>query len=246
MNVARSAEQRSVRGSITVVVPAYNEEGVIARTVEDIVETLSSAADDFEVVVVDDGSRDCTASIVNGLRERFAMLRLVSHANNRGYGAALASGFAAATRELIFLTDGDGQFDVRELPGFLTRLETADLVIGYRRPRADPRLRRLYGWGWNMLVNSLFGYVARDADCAFKLFRRRVLCEVKIYSTGHTISPELLIKARRAGFRVAEARVTHLPRTSGEAKGARLDAVIRALCELARLRLEIARLPRRP
>jgi glycosyltransferase involved in cell wall biosynthesis len=226
--------------SISAVIPAYNEERIIASTVEAAVAALADLADDFEVIVVNDGSSDATPRIVEELAECEPTVRLVSHSVNRGYGATLATGFAAATRDYIFLTDGDRQFDVRELGGFLPVLASADLVVGYRQPRADPWVRRFYGWGWNWLVNSLFGYTARDVDCAFKLIPRRLMQEVQIQSTGHTFSPELLIKARRAGYRVAERRVTHLPRTAGQAKGARLDHIVRSLLELAHLRLDVA------
>jgi glycosyltransferase involved in cell wall biosynthesis len=227
--------------SISAVIPAHNEEPIIASTVEAVDETLSRLVDDYEIVVVNDGSRDATASIVEELGRQRPAVRLVSHAVNRGYGAALATGFGAATREYVFLTDGDRQFDVRELGGLLPLLASADIVVGYRRPRADPWVRRFYGWGWNLLVNVMFGYTARDVDCAFKLFPRALLDDVKLESTGHTLSPELLVKARRAGYRVAEVRVTHLPRPAGEAKGARVDHIVRSLLELAKLRLELAR-----
>lgn len=227
--------------SISAVIPAHNEAPIIASTVEAVDETLSRLVDDYEIVVVNDGSRDATASIVEDLGRERPAVRLVSHAVNRGYGAALATGFGAATREYVFLTDGDRQFDVRELGELLPLLQRADIVVGYRRPRADPWVRRFYGWGWNLLVNTMFGYTARDVDCAFKLFPRALLDDVKLESTGHTLSPELLIKARRAGYRVAEVRVTHLPRPAGEAKGARVDAIVRSLLELARLRLDLAR-----
>ncbi|MCC6178242.1 MAG: glycosyltransferase family 2 protein [Chloroflexi bacterium] len=230
--------------SISAVIPAYNEERAIASTVEGVVSAFDDLVGDYEVIVVDDGSRDGTAEIVRGLAGRYPAVRMVSHPTNRGYGATLATGFAAATRDLLFLTDGDKQFDARELSAFLPLLGQADLVIGYRRPRADPWVRRLYGWGWNWLVNTLFGYTARDVDCAFKLFPRRILNELNVHSTGHTFSPELLIKARRAGYQVAEARVTHYPRLAGQAKGARPDAILRALYELGRLRLDVANQPR--
>ena len=161
-----------------------------------------------------------------------------------GTGPPSRPGFAAATREYIFLTDGDRQFDVRELEGFLPLLATADIVVGYRKPRADPWQRRFFGWGWNLLVNTMFGHTARDVDCAFKLFPRRLLEDVHLHSTGHTLSPELLIKARRAGYRIAEVRVTHLPRTAGQAKGARIDHIVRSLLELVQLRFEVWREPR--
>jgi glycosyltransferase involved in cell wall biosynthesis len=227
--------------SISAVIPAYNEEGIIASTAEAVDEILSHLADDYEVIVVNDGSHDATPRIVEELGREHPAVRLVSHTVNRGYGAALATGFEAATRDYIFLTDGDRQFDVRELEGFLPLLASADVIVGYRRPRADPWQRRFFGWGWNLLVNTLFGHTARDVDCAFKLFPRSLLQDVHLHSTGHTLSPELLIKARRAGYRIAEVRVTHLPRTKGEAKGARIDHIVRSLLELVQLRLEVAR-----
>ncbi|MFN8524069.1 MAG: glycosyltransferase family 2 protein [Chloroflexota bacterium] len=226
--------------SVSAVIPAYNEEHAIGTTVEAMVAAFHGLIDDYEIVVVNDGSTDGTAEVVRSLAAAHARVRTVAHQENRGYGAALATGFAAATRDLIFLTDGDRQFDVRELREFLPLLEVADLAIGYRAPRADPMIRRLYGWGWNVLVNTLFGYTARDVDCAFKLFPRRIIAELNVHSTGHTFSPELLIKARRAGYRVAERRVTHLPRVAGSPKGARPDAIIRAMFELVKLRVEVA------
>jgi glycosyltransferase involved in cell wall biosynthesis len=226
--------------SISAVIPAHNEERIIASTVEAVDETLAGLVDDYEIIVVNDGSRDATPRIVEELGRQRPAVRLVSHEVNRGYGAALATGFGAATREYVFLTDGDRQFDVRELAELLPLLAGADLVIGYRRPRADPWARRFFGWGWNLLVNAMFGYTARDVDCAFKLFPRRLLQSIQLHSTGHTLSPELLIKARRAGYRIAEVRVTHLPRTAGEAKGARVDHIVRSLLELVKLRLDVA------
>ena len=232
--------------SISAVIPAYNEERIIASTVEALDETLARIVDDYEIVVVNDGSHDATPQIVEQLGQTRPAVRSVSHEVNQGYGAALATAFASATRDYVFLTDGDRQFDVRDLEGFLPLLDGADVVVGYRKPRADPLARRFFGWGWNMLVNTMFGYTARDVDCAFKLFPRRLLQDVKLVSTGHTLSPELLIKARRAGFRVAEVRVTHLPRTAGEAKGARIDHIIRSLLELVRLRIDLVSEPVQP
>ena len=221
--------------SISAVIPAHNEAPIIASTVEAVDETLSRLLDDYEIVVVNDGSSDATPSIVEDLGRRRPAVRLVSHAVNRGYGAALATGFAAATREYVFLTDGDRQFDVRELEGFLPLLASADVVVGYRKPRADPWVRRFYGWGWNLLVNVMFGYTARDVDCAFKLFRRRVWQSVSVHARGATFSAEFLIKARRMGFQVKELPVSHLPRTAGKATGARLDVIARAFWELFQL-----------
>jgi glycosyltransferase involved in cell wall biosynthesis len=229
--------------SISAVLPAYNEEAIIAETTRAVAAVLHDLVDDYEVIVVNDGSRDATAERVRAVAAENPRVRLVEHAVNRGYGAALATGFDAATKELIFLTDGDRQFDVRELRAFLPQLAGADLCIGYRQPRRDPLLRRLNGWGWNLLVRLLFGYVARDVDCAFKLFRREVWEAVEVESGGATFSAEFLIKARRAGYRIVERRVTHLPRPAGRATGARPDVIARAFRDLFRLRLRLHRQP---
>ena len=234
--------------SISAVLPAYNEEAIIADTARSVAAVLQGLVADYEVIVVNDGSRDGTADRVRAVAAENPRVRLVEHAVNRGYGAALATGFDAATKELIFLTDGDKQFDVREVREFLPALATADLCVGYRQPRRDPLLRRLNGWGWNRLVRLLFGYVARDVDCAFKLFKREVWEAVAVESGGATFSAEFLIKARRAGYRITERRVTHLPRPAGRATGARPDVIARAFRDLFRLRLRLHREPvrRRP
>jgi glycosyltransferase involved in cell wall biosynthesis len=224
--------------SISAVLPAYNEEAIIEQTVLDLANVLDELVDDYEIIVVDDGSRDDTLQRLMALAERNPEmpLRVVVHKQNRGYGAALASGFDTATRELIFMTDGDRQFDVAELARFLPALDPAtDLVIGYREQRADPPLRLLNAWGWKLLVNGLFGYTARDVDCAFKLFRRRVWQRVTVHARGATFSAEFLVKARRLGFRVQELPVRHLPRPAGTATGARLDVIARAFRELFQL-----------
>ncbi len=225
--------------SISAVLPAYNEEAIIADTARAVDAVLRELTDDYEVIVVNDGSRDATAARVAAVAAACPTVRLISHPTNRGYGSALATGFSNATKDLIFLTDGDFQFDVREIKDFLPDLERADLVVGYRQPRRDPLLRRLNGWGWNLLVFLLFGPVARDVDCAFKLFRREVWEAVHVESGGATFSAEFLIKARRAGFRIRERRVTHLPRRAGKATGARPDVIARAFRDLFRLRLSL-------
>jgi glycosyltransferase involved in cell wall biosynthesis len=169
-------------------------------------------------------------------REPDLALRVVTHERNLGYGAALASGFDAARKDLIFLTDGDKQFDVGELRRFVPEMDgRTDMVIGWRKNRADPPLRKLNALGWKLLVNTLFGYTARDVDCAFKLFRRHVWESLTVYARGATFSAELMIKARRLGFRVRELPVSHFPRTAGSPTGARLDVIVRAFVELFRL-----------
>jgi glycosyltransferase involved in cell wall biosynthesis len=224
--------------SISAVLPAYNEEAIIERTVRHVAGVLDGLTADFEVIVTNDGSRDRTGQILAelGKNEPALHLRSVTHERNRGYGAAVASGFDAARKDLIFLTDGDKQFDVTELRLFLPEVDAhTDMVIGWRRTRADPPMRKLNALGWKTLVNLLFGYTARDVDCAFKLFRRGVWESMTVHARGATFSAEFLIKARRLGFAVKELPVSHLPRTAGSPTGARLDVIVRAFSELFRL-----------
>ena len=224
--------------SISAVLPAYNEEAIIERTVRHVAGVLVGLTTDFEVIVTNDGSRDSTGAVLEDLRERAPELhlRVVTHEHNRGYGAAVASGFDAAGKELVFLTDGDKQFDVAELASFLPVMDAkTDLVIGWRRNRADPLMRKLNALGWKTLVNLLFGYTARDVDCAFKLFRRRVWESMTVHARGATFSAEFLIKARRFGFSLKEMPVSHFPRTAGSPTGARMDVIVRAFVELFRL-----------
>lgn len=219
--------------SVSAVLPAYNEEAIIERTVRHVAEVLADRVSDFEIVVTNDGSADRTGEILARLQQDPSVrLRIVTHKQNRGYGAALASGFDAASKNLIFMTDGDKQFDVREISGFLAAMQSdTDLVIGWRRDRADPFMRLMNARGWKLLVNGLFGYTARDVDCAFKLFRREVWKHVAVQARGATFSAEFLIKARRLGFRATELPVSHFPRTSGSPTGARLSVIARAFWE---------------
>jgi glycosyltransferase involved in cell wall biosynthesis len=230
--------------SISAVLPAYNEEAIIERAVQHVAEVLAQITDDFEVIVTNDGSRDATGAILARLeREDPSLhLRVVTHEHNKGYGAALASGFDAARKDLIFLTDADKQFDVGEVRDFVPAMdESTDLVIGWRRHRADPFMRLANAWGWKQLVNALFGYTARDVDCAFKLFRRQVWETMTVRARGATFSAELLIKARRLGFAIAELPVTHYPRTAGSPTGAKPAVIARAFKELVQLRMTLER-----
>jgi glycosyltransferase involved in cell wall biosynthesis len=231
--------------SVSAILPAYNEEAVIEPSVRHVAEVLEDVVDDFEIIVTNDGSRDHTAEVLARLqREPALRLHVVTHPQNLGYGAALASGFNAASKSLIFFTDGDKQFNVAEIVDFLPEMDAGtDLVIGWRRQRADPPLRLLNAWGWKLVIHALFGYTARDVDCAFKLFRRSVWETLAVQSRGATFSAELLIKARRRGYVVKERPVNHLPRTAGKATGARPSVIARAFVELVRLRWTLQREP---
>ena len=166
-------------------------------------------------------------------------MRLLRHPTNIGYGAALRSGLRASRGELVFFTDADLQFDLREIENLLAHANEFDIVAGYRAPRRDPWRRRVLAYGWGVLVRVLFGLRVRDIDCAFKVFRRPVIEALPIASIGAFVNTELLLRARGQGFRIHEVPVTHHPRTAGRAKGATPRVVLRALLELATLFREL-------
>ena len=201
--------------------PAHNEEANLAGLVAEALETLPSLADAFEIIAVDDGSRDRTAAIAQDLVVRHPeVVRLVRHEVNQGYGAAIRSGFAAARYDLIAFTDGDRQFKVADLGRLTTRLAAADrpdVVAGFRIKRADPLIRTLYARAYRLANRIFFGLRVTDVDCACKLFRREALDGIRVESGGAFFSAELLIKLRAAGRTVAEVGVPRLdpPRGAG-------------------------------
>ena len=229
--------------SISLVMPAHNEAENIEPVVTEAVPALAAVSDDFEIVVVDDGSKDDTAGITRRLMEAEPHLRLVQHPVNKGFGAAVLTGFTSATKDWILYTDADRQFVLAELTRFMPFTDRADLIAGYRAPRRDPFLRVLYGKGWSMLCTLFFGYTVRDVDCGFKLLRRTIIDHLadKIESRGATFSIEWLVRAKRAGYRFVELPVTHRPRVAGSQSGARLKVIVRAFRELFRLRLQLWR-----
>jgi glycosyltransferase involved in cell wall biosynthesis len=222
--------------SLTVSMPAYNEAENIRPMIDMVRAKVEPLVDDLEIVVVNDGSSDNTAAIVRQISEEDPRVRLVDHPVNQGYGAAVRDAVWAASKELIVFTDSDLQFDLSELERFLPRLEEADLVIGYRYARSDPWHRRFFGHGWSWLVNLLFGHTARDIDCAFKLFKRRVIETIHVESGGAMFSAEFLVRAKLAGFKIVEEPVNHYPRIAGSQTGARPDVILRAFRELLKLR----------
>jgi glycosyltransferase involved in cell wall biosynthesis len=229
--------------SISLVLPAYNEADNIEPMIAEATPALESITDDYEIIVVDDGSSDDTAGITQHVAGSHPRVRLVQHPVNKGFGAAVYSGFTSAIKDWIFYTDADRQFVLSELAQFLPLMDKADLIAGYRAPRQDPFLRVFYGKGWSMLCTLLFGYTVRDVDCGFKLFRREIIegLAPHIASRGATFSIEWLVRAKQAGYRFVELPVTHRPRVAGSQTGANLDVIIRAFRELVRFRLQLWR-----
>lgn len=222
--------------SLSVILPAYNEEQVIAQTVSEILQVLyewqGGWLEDFEVVVVNDGSADNTAAIVSSLSANDQHVRLVSHPVNQGYGAALVTGFAAATQELSFFMDSDGQFDIHDLRQFFPFIDMYDAVLGYRIDRQDAWIRKVNAWGWKQVVSLVLGVHVRDLDCAFKLLHTDFLHAYPLQSRGATINAELLYKLNHAHCTYKEVGVHHLPRRSGQATGANPLVIARAFMEL--------------
>jgi len=232
--------QHSVR-SLSVILPAYNEEANVASAVERVSKVMQSLGMDYEIILVNDGSRDRTGEIARELQTRIPHFKLVEHFPNRGYGGSLKAGFAAATCDWIAFTPSDNQFDFREISLLLARSTKADIVSGYRANRRDPFVRRLNALGWNSVVRLLFGYLCRDIDCGFKLFRRELLERVHIESNGAMIDTEFLAGARARGYTLTDVPVTHLPRQAGHPTGANLKVILKAFRDLARFRLRLWR-----
>jgi glycosyltransferase involved in cell wall biosynthesis len=223
--------------------PAHNEEANLEGLVREALEALPLLADTFEIIAVDDGSRDRTAEIADRLAaEHPDVVRVIHHPVNRGYGGALRSGFEAARYELLAFTDGDRQFRIADLGRLLERLggpDRPDVVVGHRIKRADPLVRIVYARTYKLANRIFFGLRVRDVDCAAKLFRREALADVRVESGGAFFSAELLIKIRQAGRSVVEVGVPHYPRTAGSPTGAKPSVIWRAVKDFWGLRLRL-------
>jgi len=220
---------------VSCVLPAYNEGECLAFTVTEWAAALARHTGDYEIIVVDDGSTDDTASRLRELRTRHERLRVITHDTNLGYGTAITNGFAAATFPLLFFTDADGQYAPDDLGRLLEHVDMAEVVVGYRLGRSDPGIRHLLSRGYNFLVRRALGVRLRDINCAFKLMHRDVFRKLEIESTGFTINAELALNARVADMRVIEVPVRHRPRLAGRSK-VRPVHVLSGLHGLAQLR----------
>ena len=227
--------------SLSIVLPAYNEEANVENAVEQVSTVAQQLGMDYEIILVNDGSADRTGEVARELVQRVPNFQLVEHYPNRGYGGSLKAGFAAATKDLIAFTPADNQFVFSEVNRLLERLDEADVVSGYRAERQDTFIRKLNAIGWNTLVRLLFGHLCRDIDCGFKLFRREVLEHVTLVSDGAMIDTEFLAGAKARGFRITDVPVTHLPRVAGEATGANFKVIAKAFRDLVRFRQRLSR-----
>lgn len=203
-------------GGLSLVLPAFNEEDCIEQAITEADDALAQIVDEYEILLVDDGSNDSTREIAQSLLSTFPKLRILTHDENQGYGSALRTGFEAARFDRIAFTDADCQFDLKDLSRLLIRLEQAPIVVGYRIDRQDTRLRRFASQGYNLLAGRLLGIRVTDCDCALKVFRRDALMRILPESEGFFVNTEMLTRARQEGLAVAEVGVVHRPRVGGQ------------------------------
>ncbi len=224
---------------LSVFYPCYNEQDVLVSLTEKTISVLDRLCTDYEVIIVNDGSTDKTAEIADELSAKYPQVRVVHHEMNKGYGCALASGINAARKELIFYTDGDGQFDINEIEKLFEPIRSCDIVSCYRQNRQDNFIRKLNAFCWNKLVCVVFGIKIKDIDCAFKLYKKDIFKNMTIESTGALVDTEILAKAHRNGCSITQIPVKHYPRKAGISSGADIKVILRAFKELFKLRKKI-------
>lgn len=225
--------------NLSVFFPAYNEEANIVHTIEKAFRIIPSFAEQFEVIAVDDGSSDKTAQHLSGLSKKYPNLKVITHQRNRGYGAALKSGFLNAKYEYFFFTDSDGQFRIEEIENFIPLINDCDIVAGFRIKRNDPLYRIINAKAYNLLIRMLFGLKIKDIDCAFKLIRKKVIDSIELKSEGAFVSVEFLIKSKNRGFLIRQLKVNHYPRKKGKPTGNNPSVIFRSFAELFKLWKEL-------
>ena len=223
-----------MKATLSVVIPAYNEEENIAKCLTSISMVLKKLKLDAEIIVVNDGSTDKTGNIAKKFTKSLPNLKIVTNRPNKGYGGSLKAGFTASSKEFIVMIPADNQFDFNQVQDLLSKqAETnADIVSGIRVKDSDPKYRQFLRWGWNTLVRAIFGYLATDIDCGFKLIRRSILKKLSLPSDGAMIDTQAFAAARARGLKIVELPVTHLPRTAGQSTGSNPQVIVKALREL--------------
>ncbi len=226
--------------SLSFVIPAFNEEPNVAEALRRASAVMQTLNLDYEIILVNDGSRDRTGEIAKSMVGKIPNLRVVENNPNRGYGGALKAGFYAASKDWIAFGPSDNQFDFHQLRDLMAQTSAYDIVTGYRANDADPFMRRVNRWGWNWLVQILFGYMTRDIDCGFKVFRREILQHVTLNSDGAMVDTELLAGAQARGYKIVEVPLKHLPRTAGSPTGANVKVILRAFRDLVQFRSRLS------
>jgi len=217
---------------LSVFLPAYNEEKNIGKTVDQVVKVVKKIAQQWEVIVVNDGSQDKTKEVVEELAEKEKGVRLINHGQNKGYGGAIKTGLYKSKYSLVAYMDSDGQFNFQEIKRFLPQLKKADLVLGFRKKRTDSYYRRLMADILRLANWILFGLNVRDVDCGFKLCQKKVIDKIKPLVTESAITEtEFVVRVKKAGFKIAQVGVNHNPRVEGEQTGGKLSIVLKAAQE---------------
>ncbi len=243
-NTTASAPTRPavpIPDSLSLVLPAHNEADNIEIVVRQALEILPHYCDDFEIIVVNDGSRDQTPAIIDRLAREDNRVRPIHHPRNRGYGGALKSGFSASTKHYVMFMDADRQFDIADIRLLSPFVPLFDIVAGFRMERSDPIHRRINAEIFNIAVRVLFGVHMRDLDCAFKIFRGELLRSLELTSSGALINAEIQAKLRRQGATLVQVGVPHHPRVAGQATGGSVRVILRAMRETVILWLRMHR-----
>jgi glycosyltransferase involved in cell wall biosynthesis len=223
--------------SVSFFCPAYHDEKNLPVLIPHVVRFLSEITDKFEVIIVHDGSPDRTGEVADGLARIYLGVRVIHHPKNLGYGATLRDGFLAARYDYVMYTDGDNQYDVREFLPYLHLLDGADVLSGYVTEKAVSPRRKVQSLVYNWLVAALFFVRCRDIDCAMKIYSRRAIDSISLRSTSCFIDAEMIIKSRKAGWKVAQFPVTHFPRTEGLASGSRPAVIAATVRDMLKFRL---------
>jgi glycosyltransferase involved in cell wall biosynthesis len=221
---------------ISIFFPTYNEEENIEKTVRDAKKVLQEIAEKWEIIIVNDGSKDKSLEIAQKLKKEDKRIRIVNHKVNKGYGGALKSGFRAAKYEWVAFADSDGQFKFSEISKLIEKTDKADLILGYRLSRADSIFRKLFTFGWALIPRIIFGMKVRDYSCGFKLIKKKVFEDIQpLVGEEKVTQIEMLVKAKRMGFKFAEVGVHHYPRKYGSQTGANIKVVLRSVLDLIKL-----------
>ncbi|MCI0663539.1 MAG: glycosyltransferase family 2 protein [Acidobacteria bacterium] len=229
---------------VSVFFPAYNDQYAIVEIVEKTLAFLPTLTGDFEIIIVNDGSSDGTAGVVDQLAAQYPPVRVIHHKHNRGYGGALKSGFSHAVKELVFYTDGDGQYDVHELGKLLPQMvDGVDVVNGYKIKRFDQKRRVILGGLYKFLARWLYGLPIRDVDCDFRLIRRRAIQSIDLVSTSGVVCTEMIYKLKVSGFHFVEVPVNHYPRKHGQSQFFTWKRVIQTAFDFLELWMKLVLVP---
>lgn len=227
---------------ISLFFPCYNEQDNIESVTGRALKVLKTLTDTYEIIIVDDGSKDQTEKVVKRLFSKDKKIRYIRHPLNKGYGAALRTGLKTARHDLICFTDGDGQFDLKDLKKMLPLIKESEVIVGYRKKRKDSFYRLVNAKIYGLIIWLFFGLRVRDVDCGFKLFQKKVIDKLEIESQGALASAEILIKIINKGYRVKEVEVTHFPRLLGKQTGANSRVIFKAGIELVKFFPKLFRL----